>query len=276
MNDFLRVGAVQATMQEADEAYNLQKTLDLLAQAEDQQIDILSTPECFLHGYFNNKKAAYANAIDLSSTQFKKLCKAFAPYKKTTLLLGLNEIDNANIYNTVIVIENGECKGKYRKAYTYPPYDYYSLGRDFPIFEKKGVKFGIIICLDSAYREPAQITALKGAQVIFCPSFNRVDRDARMLHYLSRKSHFISRAFDNQSWLVVSDIVSESAVEVCAGYSCIISDSGEIVAKAEPFQETILSYAIPLVLFEKRKLNRIYGNKELFEILVNTYRNFVF
>ncbi len=56
---------------------------------------------------------------------------------------------------------------KYRKAYTYAPYDYYSLGREFPVFEKKGIKYGIIICLDSTYREPAHIAALKGARILF-------------------------------------------------------------------------------------------------------------
>ncbi len=207
----------------------------------------------------------------MQSPEFLNLCKRLSSLQKITILFGLNELDGDNIYNTVVVIEKGQCIGKYRKAYTYAPYDYYSLGRDFPVFEKKGIKYGIIICLDSAYREPAHIAALKGARIIFCPSFNRVPKDARMLHYLNRKSHFISRAFDNHCWLITSDIIWDKDNEVCPGYSCILNDDGELVAKADPFQEMLITYSISLDTLKKRKTIRLFGNPELFEIVKTTY-----
>src|SRR5205085_33000 len=76
---------------------------------------------------------------------------------------------------------------------------------------------------------------------------------------------------DNHCWFVTSDIVWDECNEVCSGYSCILSDDGELVAKAEPFQETILSHSISLAALNIRKKTRLYGNPELFEIVKKTY-----
>ncbi len=275
MIEYLQVAAFQGHIHEGNSRINLDKVLEQTELADKRGIDILCFPESYLHGYFSKKDDAFKNAINLQDKNFSNLCKEFSNIGHTTVLLGVNELDNERIYNTVIVIEKGKYIGKYRKAYTYAPYDYYSLGRDFPVFEKKGVKYGIIICLDSAYREPSHIAALKGARIIFCPSFNRVAKDARMLHYLHRKSHFISRAFDNHCWFVTSDIIWDENNEVCPGYSCILSDDGELVAKAEPFQETMLTHSIPLDTLKITKKTRLFGNPELFEIVKHTYeKNF--
>jgi predicted amidohydrolase len=271
MSDYLKIAAFQGRINEGNKEANLNKIKEISYQAERENIDLLAFPESYLHGYFSKKEDAFKNSISLKSDEFSNLCKKFSSLQNTTVLFGLNELDEENIYNTVVVIEKGQCIGKYRKAYTYAPYDYYSLGRDFPIFEKKGINYGIIICLDSAYREPAHIAALKGARIIFCPSFNRVSKDARMLHYLHRKSHFVSRAFDNHCWLVTSDIIWDKDNEVCPGYSCILNDDGELVAKAEPFQEMLITYSISLDTLKKRKTIRLFGNPELFEVVKTTY-----
>ena len=271
-NNYLHVAAFQGHIKEGYSSSNLHKVIEITQIAEKRGIDLLVFPESYLHGYFSNKEDALKNAINLQSTEFTKLCSSFSKFQHTTVLLGLNELEDENIYNTTVIIENGHCIGKYRKAYTYAPYDYYSLGRDFPVFEKKGIKYGIIICLDSTYREPAHIAALKGARILFCPLFNRVQKDAKMLHSLHRKSHFISRAFDNHCWLVTSDIIWDENDEVCSGYSCILSSDGELVAKAEPFQETLITYSIPLETLHQKKKVRLFGNPELFEIVKTTYQ----
>lgn len=269
--DYLTVAAYQGPIQEGKLEANLAKVLAVTEIAEQRGIDILSFPESYLHGYFSHKDEALRHSVNLDSTEFQDLCKQFADFKTTTVLLGLNENNGSELFNTVVVIEQGRCIGKYQKAYTYVPYDYYSLGKEFPVFTKKNVQYGIIICLDSAYREPAHLAALKGARVLFCPSFNRVQKDARMLNYLQRKSHFIARAYDNHCWLVVSDIIWDANDETCPGYASIFSDDGELVARAEAFQETILQYSIPISHLQDRKRVRLLGNPELFEQVKSQY-----
>lgn len=58
---------------------------------------------------------------------------------------------------------------------------------------------------------------------------------------------------------------------MCAGYSYIFSSDGELVAKAEPFQETLITYSIPLETLHQKKKVRLFGNPELFEIVKDTY-----
>lgn len=272
MNDYLNVAAYQGPVNEQDTQANLEKALDVTRLAEQLCVDILCFPETFLHGYFPTREQAREHAIDLNSQAFRDICARFAPFKYTTVLLGINELANDEIYNSVVVIEAGKCLGKYRKAYTYAPYDYYSLGREFPVFEKKGVKYGIIVCLDSVYREPAHLAALQGARILFCPSFNRVQKDTHMFHYLHRKSHFISRAFDNHCWLVVSDIIWDSDAEACPGCACILNDNGELAANAEAFQEVLLTYPIPLSKLRERKKIRLLGSPDLFDLVSDAYR----
>lgn len=268
----LRVASYQGPIAEREPEANLAKALEVMKQAHDSKVDILCMPESYLHGYFPTAEDTKQYAINLHSNEFSNLCEQFQPFSPT-MILGLNEIDCDKIFNTAVVIEDGKCIGKYRKAYTYPPYDYYSLGSDFPIFEKKGIKYGIIICLDSAHREPALITALKGARILFCPMFNRVNKDTGIINYLNRKSHFITRAFDNHCWLVSSDIVwgKETDMEVCQGYSTIVDSDGQVVAQAQPFTEMVLSYDIPLEKLRHVKQWRLLGNPELFSQLKQEY-----
>lgn len=271
-NDYFQVAAFQGKIIEKSPEVSLEKIVGIMALAEKRQIDILCSPESYLHGYLNSKEEATKFSIDLQDSAFEKLCDNFKNFLTTTLLLGLNERDGDEIFNTVVVIEQGRYMGRYRKAYTYAPYDYFSLGRDFPVFEKRGIKYGIIICLDSAYREPAHITALNGAKILFCPSFNRVSKDSEMLPKLKRKGHFISRAYDNHCWLVCSDIIWEDDHQTCAGHSCILNDDGEIVATAEPFLESLITYSIPMERLQEKKYARLLGTPELFHIMKDSYQ----
>lgn len=276
-NSLFTVAAFQGSIKQGDLQANLDKILQQLELAESKGVDILCMPESFLHGYFESKQDALKYSLDLESTEYSELLDQFKGYTNTTLLLGINERKGDAIYNTVVVIENGNHIGQYRKAYTYPPYDYFSLGRDFPVFEKNGICYGIIICIDSACREPAHILALKGAQILFCPMFNRVENNAKMLHYLNRKSHFITRAFDNECWFMSSDIVwKQDEKQVCAGYSTIVDKNGDVICKSEPFTEMQLQYSIPIESLRNEAWHnhwdrRFLGNPELNRMMRDAY-----
>ncbi len=271
-NEFFHIAAYQGRITEKSPHISLEKARDVMSIANNKGLDILCMPEGYLHGYFTSAVDALDFSIHLQSREFELLCEGFSPFKNTTLLLGLNERDGEQLFNTVVVIERGRCIGKYRKAY-YDD-DGYSVGREFPVFEKRGVKYGIIICYDSWYREPAQIMALSGATMLFCPSFNRVRKDPIMLDRLSKRSHFITRAYDTQCWFICSDIVwdQEDSDETCPGYTCILDDNGSIMAVASPYTETMLTYSIPIKKLQNTtRKKRLIGTPDLFDILKGAY-----
>lgn len=280
MDDYsISVAAFQGEIIEKNLETNVNTTLQQLALSEQKGIDILCMPESFLHGYFETKEEALAHSIDLDSREYTQLLTRFEPYHETTLLLGLNERHQDEIFNTVVVIEKGKHIGRYRKAYSYSPYDYFSLGRDFPVFEKNGVKYGIIICFDSNYHEPAHILALKGAQIIFCPMFNRIKRDSKLLQYLDRKSHFIARAFENECWLICSDIIwHDDGDYICPGAATILDKNGEIKCQSEPYTDMLITYDIPQKCLRNTQWShkheqRLLGNRELNNIMFDIIKD---
>lgn len=270
---YLKVAAFQGHAIEKNPNQALGRTLKIAEEANKNSVDILCMPESYLHGYLKTREEVNEYSIDLESSVFADICSQFKTYK-TTVLLGLNERHGDNFYNTTVVIENGACIGFYRKAYTYEPYDYFSLGTDFPVFEKHGIPYGIVICYDINFFEPARILALKGAKILFCPMWNCIAKDAKMLAWMHNKSHFMARAIDNQCWIVASDIIiEENTYETCSGYASIVSSKGEVVVKSEFFSENLLIYSIPKKNLLENKERRLKGNDQLFEKMVDAYRH---
>lgn len=71
--------------------------------------DIVCFPECFLAGYFRQTPEAFANRIELTSTHFAHVLATLAPYKPT-IILGLIEREGDDLFNTAVVIEQGELR----------------------------------------------------------------------------------------------------------------------------------------------------------------------
>ncbi len=263
LDDFLKIAAYQGPIFEGDFNKNTELVMQSMSKAEAEYVDILCMPECFLQGYFDSRQDAEAQSISLDSPAFKQFLDHLKPFQKTTLIVGLNEKSGTEIYNTAVVIEQGRLLGTYRKAYTYPPYEYFSLGSEFPVFEKKGVPYSIIICYDSLFREPALISSLSGARLLFCPMFNRIEKSSPILPYMQDKNHFITRAFDTNCWLVCSDIVWDSDKHICQGHAVILDSNGTIVKVSHPFESQLLIYDIPMSDLRKPKKKRVYGRDDL-------------
>ena len=274
MNEnYLKVAAFQGRAIVKNRDHALEKTYALMEEADQNNLDILCMPESYLHGYLKTKHEVEQYSIDLKSAEFADLCAHFKKFK-TTLLLGLNEQYADLFYNTMVVIENGICIGSYRKAYTYAPYDYFSLGNNFPIFKKNGIPYGIVICYDINFLEPARILALKGAKILFCPMWNTISKDSKMLASMHNKAHFMGRALDNDCWIVASDIIVKTDnLETCCGYASIISHKGEVVCKSEPFMENLLIYSIPTRPLLESKNKRLQGNAVLFDQMIKAYQD---
>ena len=238
-----RVAAFQGRITERDPEASLRKTCEALQWADEREAHVLCMPETYLQGYFDTREEAWENSIDLESSGFADVCARVGSYN-ATLLLGLNERRGEDLYNTVVVVEHGQCVGKYSKNYLVR--DYFERGLEFPVFQRDGVTFGIIICADSSYMEPARIEAMRGAQVIFSPHFNRMPHDRVDHHYRRVRSHHVARAVENGCWVVRSNIIwPDDGEKLGVGDSFILNELGEFVCQAGLLTETMLFHAIP-------------------------------
>src|ERR1043166_3966497 len=79
---------------------------------------------------------------------------------------------------------------------------FHKQGREFPVWEVEGVKFGAIICADGGYIEPARILAMKGARIIFAPHFNYIGDRGLIGHFMKVRADHAARAVENGVYFV--------------------------------------------------------------------------
>jgi agmatine deiminase len=79
-------------------------------------------------------------------------------------------------YNTSLVFdEHGNELGRYRKVHipqdpSFYEQDYFVPGSDYKVFETRHGKIAVLICFDQWYPEPARVSKLLGAQILFYPT----------------------------------------------------------------------------------------------------------
>ncbi len=166
-----------------DLSKSLEEIKRALAWAEDERIDVLCLPECFLTGYFRKPAPATRNSIDLDSARFDTILDELAGFD-STLILGLIERSDAGLFNSAAVVERGKLVGRYRKQHLVE--SAFEAGNDAPVFERNGIRFGVNICFDANFPEAARDLAERGAALIFYPLNNslpwRVARRWRRRH----------------------------------------------------------------------------------------------
>lgn len=233
-----------------DAEANLATTETVLTEAESRGAEILAMPETFLHGFFSPQKFTLDYTVDLQGSFFQAILARFKKYE-CTLLLGVNERRGERVLNTVAVIERGKLAGTYSKTYAYLSYE--TRGDRFPVFERRGVKFGIAICADTSYIEPARILAMQGAQIIFTPHFNYIDYEHVADHTTEVRNHHIAIAVDNGVYVARSNVVVPESIGadpsgyagVGVGDSLILDRRGRVLAEAGISRRALLVADLP-------------------------------
>ncbi len=217
--------------------HNLGRVAEGLQRAEDERAEIVSFPECFLTGYPDTKELARAGAFALDAPEMHRVLDLSAKHDPT-LIVGFNELRGADLYNTVVVAQRGHLLGTYSKCAAYMAF--HKQGRTFPVFERGKLKFGVLICADGGYIEPARILALKGARVIFAPHFNYIADKSLLGHFMKVRADHTARAVENSVYFVRGNNVvldpKKSGITRNAGIgygdSYVIDPHGEIMARS--------------------------------------------
>ena len=241
----MRIGHCQLDSALGDFAGNLKKVVTGLEQADRERVDIVSFPECFLTGYPDNGEVARRDAFTIDSPQIMQLLGATSHFE-AAFIVGFNELRGADLYNTAVVVHKGHLLGQYSKCSAYQKF--HKQGREFPVFTHKGLIFGVVICSDGGYIEPARLLALQGAQVILSPHFNYIGAAGLISHFMHVRADHIARAVENSVYFVRGNNVSVGGKEECiTGYegigygdSYIVDPHGEIVVRSQRHVEDFI------------------------------------
>lgn len=225
--------------------HNLSRFEEGLKQADRERAEIVSFPECFLTGYPDNEAEARKGAFATESEQMTRILDITSRHEAVAIV-GYNEIRGPDLYNTALVAHRGHLLGTYSKCAAYQKF--HKQGRTFPVWEHKGVKFGVIICADGGYIEPARILAAKGARIIFAPHFNSIAGPGLLSHFMKVRADHTARAIENSVYFVRGNNVildqKKSGLTryegVGYGDSYIVDPGGEIVARSRRHKEDFI------------------------------------
>jgi predicted amidohydrolase len=141
-----------------------------------RECDLIVFPE-YCMGY-PNEGLSRKFVDDLAEPVEGKFVTAAAEASKSSpvsVVLPIFERENAVVYNTAIVINQGEVRGKYRKIHLFDALgwresDFFRPGSNPAVFSVGGLKVGIVICYDIRFPELIRREVLSGARAVVAPS----------------------------------------------------------------------------------------------------------
>jgi len=205
---------------------------------EAEGVEILCCPEAVLGGLADYAACPTDFAMDVESGQLSATLAPLASDTVTTIL-GFTEISAGQLYNSVAVFHQGAVAGLYRKLHPAIRKSIYRAGDQIPVFKVGGLTFGIVICNDSNFPEPARIMASQGATALFVPTNNGLPLERADVVGDARNAG-IARARENSVWVIRADVAGRTADLVSYGSSGIVDPDGTVLQSARRLTEDLL------------------------------------
>jgi len=258
----VKVGLIQAACSPSPAA-NLEKTLAAARRAAKDGAQIICKQELFRSQYFcqseDQKYFQLAEPIPGPTTAaFQKLAKA----NQVVVIVSLFEHRAAGLYhNTAAIIDaDGSLLGIYRKMHIpddplYYEKFYFTPGDlGFRAWQTRYGKIGVLICWDQWFPEAAHLTALHGAEILFCPTaigwHPREKAELGKMQHSAWETVQRSHAIANGCYVAVPNRVGHEKLAGDGiefwGQSFVAGTSGEILAKASVTKDQTL--VVPLDL----------------------------
>ncbi|QHV98921.1 carbon-nitrogen hydrolase family protein [Spirosoma endbachense] len=208
-------------------------------QAEENAACLVCFPECFLQGYLTQQALAKKYALNLNSPFFKAILNRLATYRPA-IVVGLIEEEENRIFNTAVVIRQGKLLGKYRKIHLLPGEQVFTAGHEYPVFDIDELRFGITICYDTQFTQPAAKLAGQGAKLILCPANNMMRYQTAETYKHIHHQVRMERVKENQVWLMSADVTGEYEGRIGYGPTSAINPAGVVVAQVPLLQTGIV------------------------------------
>ncbi len=161
--------------------------------------------------------------------------------RDTVALVGFAE-HSEDVYNSLAVLADGEVRGIYRKMFlpNYGVFDehrYFQVGDTPSVVRVNGTTIGLTICEDIwEPGPPASDVALAGAEVIVNISASPYHRGKGA----ERERMLTQRARDSLAYIVYCNLVGGQDELVFDGYSLVIDQDGELMARGAQFEEELM------------------------------------
>jgi 5-aminopentanamidase len=225
-----------------------------VARCEAKGVEILCCPEGVLGGLADYATRPAEIAINAGAGQLQPLLAPLASDTVTTIL-GFTEVDRGGrLYNSAAVFHEGAVVGTYRKLYPAVNKSVYQAGDKMPVFTVGGLTFGIVICLDSNYHEPARIMASRGAAALFVPTNNGLPPTKAGPELVAQTTNVdIARAIENSVSVIRADVAGRTEGLVSYGSSEIVDPDGVVLQSARQLGPDLIVADIETAPRERRR-----------------------
>jgi NAD+ synthase (glutamine-hydrolysing) len=275
----MRVALAQMAPKLGDLHSNLEKHLELIAQAKKDKVSLLVFPELSLTGYFL-EELAYHASLRLDAPELAKLIEA-AGDEMAVVVGFVEETADFTYYISGAFIEQGGVKHLHRKVYL-PNYGmftdqrYFAEGDRIQAFDASFGRCGLLICEDIWHNSTVSIMAADRANYLISINSSPgrgVVTGGRTLGS-SDAVEMLNRMYAQffTSFVIFCNRVGyEDGINFWGG-SEIIGPDGECLAKAPYFEEALVCGELDPSALRRVRINLPLLRDEKLELTVREYQ----
>jgi predicted amidohydrolase len=221
-------------------------------------VEILCCPEGVLGGLADYATQPTAIAIDVQGGRLNTVLAPLASDTVTTIL-GFTEIDRSGrLYNSATVFHKGSVAGLYRKLFPAINKSIYQAGSNIPVFTVGNLTFGILICRDSNYSEPARLMAAQRAAALFVPTNNALPPTKGGPEIVAEARNVdIALAVANNVSVIRADVAGRTRNLVSYGSSGIVGADGMVFSPGRRLRAGLVVADIETAPRERRRGERL-------------------
>ena len=278
----VKIACAQLDVVFNDPLANAFRAAQTLRDCKAKGVDLVVFPECFLTGYQDTEAVTRQHAFAVDSPAMMQVLNATAQLP-VTVIVGFNEARGEQLFNSAMILQQGHLLGVYSKCSAYQKF--HTQGRAFPVFQRevrrgplqgKTVTFGVVICSDGGYIEPARILATQGARIIFSPHYNSIGARGLIGHFMKVRADHTARAVENGVYFLRGNSVTigpetglVNSNGVGYGDSYLVDPQGEIVARSRRHVEDFFFADIDPLSADMVDGRSLYSWREYGQYLVN-------
>jgi predicted amidohydrolase len=220
-----------------DVAANLKRGIKYIHQAAKENVDLIVLPEMWTTGYHLSREAFLKLGEDRHGETVTTIREEAKKANASIICPFIEKVENDDLYVSAAVIDNtGDLRGVVRKSVLWGRENkiFKSGNIEYPVFDIKVGKVGILICYEIEFPETSRLLALQDADMIVCPSVWSVASSHRWDIQLP------ARALDNTVFIFGVNTVGNNS----CGKSKLVSPLGDVLVEASDRKEELIVHIV--------------------------------
>jgi len=246
---------------QADWQANANMCLDLMAQARQQNADLLVLPEGVLARNIADPDAVRRAAQAIDGPFMTQLLAASRGHAFTVMLCIHVPADAAGgkVWNVLLAFRDGRILAQYRKLHLYDAFAMQESANVLPgdaiapLVEVAGLNVGLMTCYDLRFPELARRLVLDGADVLALPAA-WVKGPLKEAHW---QTLVTARALENTCYVVATGECGERNI----GQSMVVDPLGVVIARAGEAPTLVIADIDLARIAHARKILPVLANR---------------